>query len=307
MPVDKHSLSRRSLFKAASIALAAGTVGASAITNAPKAAAYPAGVLGTIIDFAAGVPTAASVKAAGHMGAIRYVSARRPGAEWMLGKPVSLKETQDYAAHGLFTASIYQFGREATADWKAGAAGAATHAPQAIAYHKAAGGPTGVPIYVAIDDNPTWAQYTGQIRPYLQAFQVALRAAGYSMGVYGNYSTIDWAIADKLGQFYWQHNWGSNGRIHPAIHLHQAKNSYGEVGGVVADLNHVYKTNWGQWQPGKATAPVPPAPPAAPTQPTQPASPGSRLPDINLGGSSISGDQLEQGLKLAQQIAQAAR
>lgn len=304
MPVEKHSLSRRGLFKAASIALAAGTVGAAALTTAPTAAAAPGPVLGTIIDFSAGVPSAASVKAAGHIGAIRYVSQRRPGAEWMLGKPVSLKETQDFAANGLFTASIYQFGREDTADWKRGAAGVAEHAPQAIALHRAAGGPTGVPIYVAIDDNPTQQQYASLIRPYLQGFQVALKAAGYSMGIYGNYNTIDWAIADGLGQFFWQHNWGSNGMIHPAIHLHQVKNSAGKVGGVEIDLNNVYKSNWGQWQAGKTATPSVPATPNTPTSPT---APQTRYPDINVGGSSISGQQLEQGLSLAQQIAQAIR
>lgn len=307
MPVEKHSLSRRGLLKAASVAVAAGTVGAASLSAAPRAVAAPAGVLGTIIDFSAGVPSAASVKAAGHIGAIRYVSQRRPGAEWMLGKPVSLKETQDFANNGLFTASIYQFGRDTTADWKRGAAGVAEHAPQAIALHRAAGGPTGVPIYVAIDDNPTQQQYTTLIRPYLQGFQTALKAAGYSMGIYGNYSTIEWAIADKLGQFFWQHNWGSNGRIHPAIHLHQFQNSAGKVGGVEVDLNHVYKANWGQWQAGKTATPQVPSTPGQTTPPANPGTPSTRYPDINIGGSSITGQQLEQGLSLAQQIAQAIR
>ena len=63
------SLSRRSLFKAGAIALAAGAVG----SHAPAALAVgPA--LGTIVDFSAGVPSAGAIKAAGHLGAIRYVS-----------------------------------------------------------------------------------------------------------------------------------------------------------------------------------------------------------------------------------------
>ena len=79
------SLSRRSLFKAGALTLAAGAIG----SQAPAALAVgPA--LGTIIDFSAGVPSARAIKAAGHLGAIRYVSQRRPGAEWMKGKPVTL-------------------------------------------------------------------------------------------------------------------------------------------------------------------------------------------------------------------------
>lgn len=305
MTVDKHTLTRRSLFKATSIALAAGTVGAAALAAAPQAAAAQGPVLGTVIDYAAGVPSAASVKAAGHIGAIRYVSKRRPGTEsWMIGKPVTLKETRDFAANGLFTASVYQFGKDTTADWKNGAAGVATHAPQAIALHAAAGGPTGVPIYVAIDDNPTRQQYDSLIRPYLRGFEAALKAAGYTMGIYGNYNTIDWAIADKIGQFFWQHNWGSQGKIHPAIHLHQVQIDKGKVGGVGVDINHVYKANWGQWQAGKA-APGVPVTPGTATPGTQTLN--SSIPDLTVGGSSVSGEQIEEGLRLAQQIAQAVR
>ena len=180
------SFSRRGLFKAGALALTAGAIGAAA----PNAAALGP-VRGTIIDFSAGVPSPQAIKNAGHMGAIRYVSDKRPGAAWMTGKPVTLKETKANAAAGLPTASVYQFGRAETADWKQGAAGAAIHAPKAIALHKKAGGPTNRPIYIAIDDNPTREQYTRQIRPYLQAFSKTLELAGYQTGVYGNYNTIE--------------------------------------------------------------------------------------------------------------------
>ena len=172
------SFSRRGLFKAGALALTAGVIG----TTAPHAAALGP-VRGTIIDFSAGVPSPQAIKNAGHMGAIRYVSDKRPGAAWMTGKPVTLKETKANAAAGLPTASVYQFGRAETADWKQGAAGAAVHAPKAIALHKKAGGPTNRPIYIAIDDNPTREQYTRQIRPYLQAFSKTLELAGYQTGV----------------------------------------------------------------------------------------------------------------------------
>ena len=149
------SLSRRGLLKASALALTAGAIG----TAAPSAAALGP-VRGTIIDFSSGIPSPDAIKRAGHIGAIRYVSNKRPGAAWMTGKPVTLKETKANAAVGLPTASVYQFGRAETADWKQGAAGAAVHAPKAIALHKKTGGPTNRPIYIAIDDNPTRDQYT---------------------------------------------------------------------------------------------------------------------------------------------------
>ena len=154
-----NTMNRRSVLKSAAIAGAAAAVSP---VVAPLAQAQGR-VVGTVIDYSAGVPSARAVKAAGHLGAVRYVSERRPGAAWMLGKPVTLAETRDFKAHGLATASVYQFGRAETADWLAGAAGAAVHAPEAIRIHRAAGGPTGRPIYVAIDDNPTREQYVGQI------------------------------------------------------------------------------------------------------------------------------------------------
>ena len=76
-------------------------------------------------------------------------------------------------------------------------------------------------MYVAIVDNPTWDQYAGQIRPYLQGFKRALELAGLRLGVYGNYNVIEWAGNDGLGEYFWMHDWGSGGRIHPRTTIHQ--------------------------------------------------------------------------------------
>lgn len=256
------TMNRRGFLRASTLTLAVGTLGTAAVA-APQATAQGR-ILGTVIDYAAGVPSAASIKAAGHLGAVRYVSQRRPGTEnWMLGKPVTLTETRSLAAEGLQTASVYQFGRAETADWLQGAAGAAVHAPQAIALHVAAGGPTGRPIYVAIDDNPTRTQYVNHIRPYLQAFQAALTLAGYRTGVYGNYNVIDWAIADGIGTYFWMHDWGSGGKIHPRTTIHQLpQNKQKVIDGVTVDINNVYATDWGQWTPGQSGTVTSPAPPA---------------------------------------------
>ncbi|MGO2197830.1 MAG: DUF1906 domain-containing protein, partial [Corynebacterium casei] len=244
--------------KAGAFAAAAGTlaVGMGTFTASRASALGP--ILGTVVDYSAGVPSASAMKAAGHLGAVRYVSQKRPDAQWMAGKPVTLKETQAMSAQGLATASVYQFGRAETADWKQGAAGAAVHAPQAIAIHRAAGGPTGRPIYVAIDDNPSRQQYDTLIKPYLLALQTALRAAGYSTGVYGNYNVIDWAIKDGIGSFYWMHDWGSGGRIHPRTTIHQLPQSKQRtIDGVVVDINNVYAQDWGQWKPGQSGGTIP--------------------------------------------------
>ncbi|HHT58677.1 DUF1906 domain-containing protein, partial [Corynebacterium stationis] len=207
--------SRRNIIKVGAVAAAAGTLAIGVGTATASRASALGPILGTVIDYSAGVPSASAIKAAGHLGAVRYVSEKRPNAQWMAGKPVTLKETQAMSGQGLATASVYQYGRAETADWKKGAAGAAVHAPKAISIHRAAGGPTGRPIYIAIDDNPTRSQYDSLIKPYLVTFSATLRAAGYSTGIYGNYNVIDWAIKDGIGSYFWMHDWGSGGKIHP--------------------------------------------------------------------------------------------
>lgn len=252
-----RNFSRRSLLRTTGALAIAGAFASTSTTIAtPHAAAAngPGPILGRVLDYAAGVPSARAIKDGGFLGAVRYVSERRPGAEWMLGKPVSATETNNLAALGLETASVYQFGRAATADWKQGALGAATHAPKAIALHRSAGGPTGRPIYIAIDDNPTRGEYDSLIAPYLRAFEALLKAAGYSAGIYGNYNVIDWAIKDGIGSYFWMHDWGSGGKIHPRTTIHQLpQNKQQTIGGVVCDINNVYAHDWGQWKPGVAS------------------------------------------------------
>lgn len=298
------SLSRRGLLKASALALTAGAIGAAA----PSAAALGP-VRGTIIDFSSGIPSPAAIKRAGHIGAIRYVSNKRPGAAWMTGKPVTLQEAAANAAAGLPTASVYQFGRAETADWKQGAAGAAIHAPQAISLHKAAGGPTHRPIYIAIDDNPTREHYTQFIRPYLQAFSKALSVAGYQTGVYGNYNTIEWASQDGIGTFYWMHDWGSNGKIHPKTTIHQLPQSRQQtIENVIVDVNEVYASDWGQWTPGSKQPGIQDLSSTLDkATPNMPELPQLNADGVSFKGSSLSNEQIRGLADAAQDIAKAIK
>ncbi len=257
MTFDRRSFLRRAGLGAAGAgALAAGltpTVGAQAGLPAGLGALPGAGAgvpIGTLLDYAVGPPTAASIRKAGHMGAVRYCSERRAGAGWMTGKPLLRSEVDDFRAHGLNMVSCYQYGRAETADWKKGAAGADTHAPEGLRIHTAAGGPKGVPIYVAIDDNPTRWEFDNQIAPYLERWRTHLRGAGMKLGVYANAPTIDWCRGRGIGEYFWQHDWGSNGRLNPHATIHQLPvKQQVTVGGVESDLNRVYALDYGQWWP----------------------------------------------------------
>ena len=238
------SVSRRDLLKFAAAAPAAAGLGALADAFAPAAAS--ADSLGVLLDYAAGVLSAAEIKAAGALGAIRYVSDRRPGAQWMLGKPMQLDEARDLYQAGLKIVSNYQFGKQDTADWLGGQSAGVTHAKRGWALHTAAGGPVAAPIYASIDDNPSYEQYKQQVAPYLRGWESVL--GHQRVGIYGNSKTIDWALDDGLGSWFWQHNWGSpRGFVHPAAHLHQFEIDARSVAGVGVDLNNILKPQFGQW------------------------------------------------------------
>lgn len=218
-------------------------LGVGAIAQAPTASAAPLGIL---LDYAAGVISAADIRKSGAAGAIRYVSDRRPGGEWMKGKPLQIDEARDLYRGGLKIVSCYQFGKQDTADWLGGLPAGIRHAQRGWQIHVAAGGAYGAPIYTSIDDDPTYEQYKRQVAPYLQGWEKVL--GHQRTGVYANSKTIEWAVQDGLGAYYWQHNWGSpKGFAHPAAHLHQVEIDKRSVAGVGVDINHVLKPRFGQW------------------------------------------------------------
>ena len=229
-------LSRRTLF---------GLAGATAISAALEPTAS-ADRLGTLVDFSVGVPTAAAIRAAGHAGAIRYVSDRRPGAEFMTGKPRRASEVEALRAAGLAIVSNYQFGKGPTADWRGGLEAGKRCADRGLRIHRTAGGPDAAPIYASIDDNPTAVEFAELIAPYLTGWQSVV--GNERVGVYANAPTIELASAAGLGSYFWQHNWGTpKGFVHPAANLHQFEINRTRLDGVAVDLNAILTPKYGQW------------------------------------------------------------
>jgi hypothetical protein len=221
-------------------------LGLGAVASSLCAAVASAGPLGVLLDYAAGVIPGSEIKAAGAVGAIRYVSDRRPGGAWMLGKPIQLPEARDLYGNGLKIVSCYQYGKQDTADWLGGQNAGVSHAKRGWELHTAAGGPAGAPIYASIDDDPSFEQYKQQVAPYLRGWESVL--GHQRVGVYANSTTIDWALQDGLGSYFWQHNWGSpHGYTHPAANLHQVEIDKRSVGGVGVDINNILKPQFGQW------------------------------------------------------------
>ena len=237
-------VSRRDVLRYAAAAPA--LIGLGVAAGSLGAAQAAADGLGILLDYAAGVIPGSELKASGAAGAIRYVSDRRPGGSWMLGKPIQLPEARDLYQNGLKIVSCYQYGKESSADWLGGQNAGVTHAKRGWQLHTAAGGPTGAPIYASIDDDPSFEQYKQQVAPYLRGWESVL--GHQRVGVYANSKTIDWALHDGLGSYFWQHNWGSpRGFTHPAANLHQVEIDKRSVGGVGVDVNNIVKPQFGQW------------------------------------------------------------
>ncbi|RMI35723.1 DUF1906 domain-containing protein [Nocardia stercoris] len=204
------------------------------------------GDLGTLLDYAGGVPSAAAIRAAGHAGAIRYVSDRRPGAEWMAGKPLLRREVDDLRSAGLAIVSCYQFGKGPTADWRGGLEAGKKHAARGLILHIAAGGPDNAPIYASIDDNPSADDFDSMIGPYMQGWQSVLGPE--RTGMYANSPTIDRAHDAGLAAFFWQHDWGTPaGYVHPAANLHQNAGDQCSVDDITADVNSILSQRFGAW------------------------------------------------------------
>ncbi|OBH09781.1 hypothetical protein A9X03_03820 [Mycobacterium sp. E1715] len=237
------SVSRRDLLRLAAATPALVGLG---VAGASMGATPASASLGTLLDYAAGVIPASQIRAAGAVGSIRYVSDRRPGGNWMLGKPIQVAEARDLNSNGLKIVSCYQYGKGDTADWLGGASAGLQHAQRGMQLHAAAGGPASAPIYASIDDDPSYDQYKQLIAPYLRSWESVI--GHQRTGVYANSKTIDWALHDGLSSYFWQHNWGSpKGFAHPAAHLHQVEIDKRSVGGVGVDINEILKPQFGQW------------------------------------------------------------
>ncbi len=247
MPVNRRQLLSTAVGAGAALILGTGTGTARAdLSSGSNSGSFGSSSgsadFGSLCDYSAAVPPASAIRAAGYLGAIRYVSGRLPVDAWMKAKPLRAAEAHALRAAGLTIVSCYQY---AKADWLGGFQAGVHHARIGAAKHRAAGGPAHAPIYASIDANPTFGQFIDKIAPYLRGWQSVIGPG--RTGVYGNASTITWAAAGGLAAWYWQHDWGTpKGFVHPLAHLHQIPGEK-RVAGVGVDRNTILMPRYGQW------------------------------------------------------------
>ena len=210
--------------------------------------------MATVIDTAAGFPSAAAINQAGHSGIIAYVSPSRPGTSFH-GKPITRAVADSYRAAGLGVAAVWQYGKPGDAtpsDWTTGYAGGKRMAAQALANARAAGMPGWCPIYFAVDEDITLAQWN---KAAVEFFRGACDAIGREwVGIYGHSRVCAWAVEDGVADPRWlwvTRAWSNDdGRGYAAVYqrvIDTASNPGPKVGGITVDVNDVYASDWGQW------------------------------------------------------------
>lgn len=231
--------------------------------------------MATVIDTAAGFPSAASIKAAGHAGIVAYVSPSRPGTNFA-GKPITKEIADSYRKAGVELAAVWQYGKpgdRTPSDWTTGRAGGQRMGREALEMAFAAGMPGYCPIYFAVDENISLTQWNQTAVEFFRGVNEVLGVEW--TGIYGHSRVCQWAIEDGVigrstrpssGPWAWvTRAWSDDdGRGYAALYqrvIDTASNPGPKVGGITVDVNDVYAADWGQWSidrtPSTAPAPAP--------------------------------------------------
>ena len=231
-------MSRRDVLKYAAAPLRPRSVSARLQASGAGARRRPP-PLGILLDYAAGVISAADIRASGALGrhpvrlgppARRRLDAGQADPAARGPRPVP-ERAEDRVLLPVRQAGHRGLARRAERRRRARQAGLAVARRRRRVR-------TGRRSTRRSTTTPRYDQYKQQVAPYLRGWEAVL--GHQRVGVYANSKTIDWALQDGLGSYFWQHNWGSpQGFAHPAAHLHQVEIDKRNVGGVGVDINHI--------------------------------------------------------------------
>lgn len=214
-------------------------------------------LVATVLDFSAAFPSGASIKAAGHDGVVAYISP--PREEWMGAKPLTRAVVEDYRAHDLGVAAVWQFGSGNNPDVRRGARGGELDARNADAWLEQIG-LAGHPVFFAVDFDVTLAEWNSTVVKY---FRAACDVLGRDrVGIYGHSRVVHWAMEDGVvatvapGRVLgwvtrsWQSlnaDGSAKGRDYAV--LFQGVHNTPGPDGVQVDVNDVWHEYWGQYRP----------------------------------------------------------
>lgn len=202
------------------------------------------------VDYAFGDPGVEALKKAGAKFVCRYVST--PGNS----KNITADEAKTLRAASIAVVLVFETtGNRALAGRAAGEADAKSARAQADEIKF----PQSLPIYFAVDFEPTPAQLE-LVKEYFEGVASVLTYA--RCGVYGGLDSVKVVLDGKVAKFAWQTYAWSSGDWDTRAQLQQYSNGH-TLNGVGVDYNRAMVATYGQWS---GTAPKPtPAPAPKPT------------------------------------------
>ncbi|WP_280389791.1 glycoside hydrolase domain-containing protein [Nocardia wallacei] len=231
--------------------------------------------MATAVDFAARLIDPQAIKDAGHSAVLVYVSPSRPGANFG-AKPVTREYCDQLKAVGLDIAAVWQYGKpngSAPSDWTTGYDGGRRMAKEALERARAAGMPGWCPIYFAVDEDLSLANWNSTA---VQFFRGCCDEIGRDwVGIYGSSKVCAWAIEDNViggrdgKRWAWQCRAWSNGLDTPEAVLYQriidtASNPGPKIDGSSVDVNDILAADFGQWSIDRSPSPASPSSPGGP-------------------------------------------
>lgn len=215
-----------------------------------------------VCDYSFARPSPGQLKAAGYLGAMRYL-APLPNT-----KVVTLAEAQAIWAAGWMLGLVWEgVAQEAEAGYPAGVA----HAQAALAQADALGWPGSRPIFFVLEDpNEEPSSDWPTIEAYCQGVASVLGAA--RVGGYGSQALLEHLLAVGLISWGWQvGGWSASVSTVRGMVLYQRLSTTicpPALAGSI-DEDAVLQADWGGWdgQPVDPPVPSPPAPPVAAAAP----------------------------------------
>jgi len=199
-------------------------------------------VVAYALDYSAGRPRGATVRAAGYSGVLRYIGfdpVTRP-------KCITRAEYTDLIRHGVGVALVYE---NVAGDALSGRAAGVTAAQRARHWADVIGFPQDRPIYLACDTDVVSQAQFGAVLEYLRGAGSVLGGPA-RVGIYGEYDVMQRAAAAGVAKWFWQTKAWSRGKVSAHAHLLQLIGTV-RVDGIDCDRNEIHRPDWGQTgQPG---------------------------------------------------------
>ncbi|WP_052280978.1 DUF1906 domain-containing protein [Nocardia vulneris] len=200
------------------------------------------------LDYAAGRPGGAAIRAAGFDFVVRYLS---DGGPTLPGKLLTPAEADDLRAHGISIVSNWETTAARMLD---GYGAGIVDARAGLAQVLRCGGREDRPIYFSADFDAT-PQDQQRLNAYLDGAATVLGRA--NVGAYGGYWSVSRALDAGSAEWAWQTDAWSGGKVETRRNIHQTARQQ-IVGGVVCDVNVAETTDFGQWDSGQEGGDVTP-------------------------------------------------